>query len=245
MTECVIMFVDFDYKPLLEDYTDDKKLSAGAILKIMENAGSSHSDLVGDTILDARKKGYAWVLSDWLLDVENYPEYGAQILAKTWSRGSVSILSFAREFELFCNGNRCAKALSQWVLLDANTGRPMKIGSEMNDMYKVESKSNYEGVKLGRIALPETFESETRIQPRRVDIDFNEHVHNLTYLDYALEALPESVYKTSRFKRIRISYKSAVLYGEECICKYAFADGRHLVCIYGSDGTVKTIIELS
>ncbi|MBP5451989.1 MAG: hypothetical protein J6Y16_07115, partial [Treponema sp.] len=73
--------------------------------------------------------------------------------------------------------------------------------------------------------------------------DFNDHVHNLTYLDYALEGLPEEVFNKRDFKKLRISYKLAVKAGEEIVCKYAQTEGRHICCIYGKDGDLKTQIE--
>ena len=51
---------------------------------------------------------------------------------------------------------------------------------------------------------------------RRFDLDLNKHVHNLNYLDYAYEVLPEDVYfGESEFKNVEISYKKEVSLNEE------------------------------
>ena len=49
-----------------------------------------------------------------------------------------------------------------------------------------------------------------------------------------------TVKRTSQFKK---SYKLAVKAGEEIVCKYANVEGRHICCIYGKSGDLKTQIE--
>ncbi|MBR5668091.1 MAG: hypothetical protein IKX15_00605, partial [Spirochaetales bacterium] len=114
---------------------------------------------------------------------------------------------------------------------------------EIIDKYQPEDKHTFEDSKLPRLVAPENFTRETAITVRRLDFDFNGHVHNLTYLDYALEGLPEEVFNNRDFKKLRISYKQAVKPGEEIVCRYACAEGRHICCIYGKEGELKTQIE--
>ena len=58
-----------------------------------------------------------------------------------------------------------------------------------------------------------------------------------------MEALPENIYKNSHFKHLRITYKNAVTSGEKVIAKYSENDGKHIVCIYGDDNTLSTLVE--
>ena len=51
---------------------------------------------------------------------------------------------------------------------------------------------------------------------RRFDLDLNKHVHNLNYLDYAYEVLPEEVYfGDNELKNVEIAYKKEVALNEE------------------------------
>jgi acyl-ACP thioesterase len=70
-------------------------------------------------------------------------------------------------------------------------------------------------------------------------------VHNLTYLDYALETIPQDVYDKMDFTKIRISYKSAVKQSDKIVCKYAFVNEKHIVNIFDQNNELKTAIELS
>ena len=237
------MIINFEYQPLLEDYKKNGDMLLGYILKILENSGNKHSDTAGDAILESSNNGKTWVLTDWMIDIINYPKYGDKIVARTWSEPVNHSLICTRNFEMYCNDKLAVIGTTKWILLDLTTNRPCKITQEIIEKYQPEDKHTYEDSKLPRLAMPESFNRETPIAIRRLDIDFNDHVHNLTYLDYALEGLPEDVYENRNFKKLRISYKLAVKAGEEIVCKYAKIEGRHICCIFGKGGDLKTQIE--
>ena len=237
------MIVDFEYQPVLEDYKKNDDMKLGSILKILENSGNKHSDAAGDAILEGSNSGVAWVLTDWMLELIKYPKYGDKILARTWSEPVKQPLVCTRDFEMYCNGELTVKGTTKWIRLDLNTGRPCKVTPEIIEKYQPEDKYTFEETRLPRLAAPEAFSNEIALPIRRADIDFNDHVHNLTYLDYALEVLPADVYESRNFKKLRISYKLAVKSGEEIICKYANVEGRHICCIYGKSGDLRTQIE--
>ncbi len=238
------MFIEFNYQPIIEDYNANGTLKLETILKILENSGNAHSDKAGDNILDRSQKKLAWVLTDWKIKINEYPKYGDKIVAKTWSQTVTQIFNVFRDFELYCNDKICAVGTTRWVVLDLETGRPCKIEQSLIDKYQPEEKSVFGDEKLAKIPVPECFRSETAIATRRSDIDFNGHVHNLTYLDYAMEALPEDVYNAQNFGELRITYKGAVKQGEKLVAKYAECDGSQIVFIYTDGGELKTQIQL-
>ena len=81
---------------------------------------------------------------------------------------------------------------------------------------------------------------------RRKEIDLNGHLHNLCYLDIALEILPEEVYYERDFKEIRITYRKEIKADEkEITCKYKKENGTHTVGIYGQNGTLRSIVTLA
>ena len=67
--------------------------------------------------------------------------------------------------------------------------------------------------------------------------EFRERIAKNEFLEY------EEVYENRNFKKLRISYKLAVKAGEEIVCKYANVEGRHICCIFGKNGDLRTQIE--
>lgn len=239
------MFVELEYQPALEDFRTNGEMELRSILKLFENTGNKHSDIAGDSILNRASTGKTWVFTDWMLEIKRYPKYGEKIVSRTWSEPVNAIFTCSRNFELYCNDELVIKATTRWAIVDTSVNRPVKIEPELIEKYQPEDKKTFEEVKLPRIVLPETFDCKKEIVQRRSDIDFNNHVHNLTYLDYAFETIPQDLYQNRSFKNVRISYKFAVFAGEKTVCKYACVDGKHLFGIFGNDDAIKCQIELS
>ena len=239
------MIFTYDYKPVIEDFTKNGKLSLTAILKILENAGNAHSDYAGDSIFNIAGKTKAWILTEWSIKIDEYPAYADEIKAETWSEGLSSPLVANRNFLLYKNGKICARGTSVWVLFDMATQRLSKIDASLLESYKPEDKKLFDEKKPVKIEKPETFALEKSVEIRRSDIDFNNHVHNLVYLDYAMQALPEEVYESAEFKNLRVTYKTAVKGGHSVICRYAQVDGKHVVFIYNEEDLLCTMVQLS
>ena len=83
---------------------------------------------------------------------------------------------------------------------------------------------------------PEDAPAAFRTTVGRRDIDTNQHVNNLHYLDYALEALPEEVYRDLP-ETVDISFRKQILLGTPIQCLYARTeDGKHQVEIRSESG---------
>ncbi len=238
------MIVTDNYSPMIEDFSKDGKLSLQAVLKIFENMGNKHSDIAGKGVYQNNESSTAWILTEWSVEAESFPNYTDSIKAQTWSQGLSSPLVALRDFLLYQNDSVCIRGTTRWVLFDTKAGRLCKIEKDLIDKYKPEDKKAFEDSKLAKIPVPETFEKETVIKIRRSDFDFNDHIHNLVYLDYALESLPEEIYKNSRFTKLRITYKNEIKTEKEITGKYAQIEGKKIVAIYGDQSQLKALIQL-
>ena len=237
------MIVKKQYHTSVEDFTKEGRLNLPAILKLFENAGNAHSDKAGDSPFNYDGHSFAWVITEWKIEVSEYPHYSDKIEVETWSEGLTSPLVASRNFLMYKNGGICARGTSKWVRIDMAKGRLVKIEKELIDRYGPEDKTVFEGSKIEKIQQPEKFDREIPLPVRRCDIDFNNHIHNVKYLDYALETLPLEIFKNQVFKGLRISYKTAAKEGEELTGKYAFIDGKHIVVIYGAEASVKALVQ--
>lgn len=237
------MFVDYDYSTLLEDFYADGSLRLESIFKILVNAGNFHSDLVGDNLLQGTLNGYAWIVTDWYAEILDSPKYGEKIHVKTWIHSEGSLFGGDRNSEIYTDGKLCVKAVQKLVLLDMKTNSPTADGKKLMATYKPELPTVFEQKILPRITTPNQFVSEVWLKPRRNDIDYNHHVHNVYYFDYAMEALPENVYENHNFKKIRVKYKQAIREGEELKIRYVQQSHKHIVCIFGNEEKLKTVME--
>lgn len=152
-----------------------------------------------------------------------------------------------RDIEIFdSNNNLVAVGSSKWILFDINKKSLIKIPTEVKDKFPSVDKSVFEEKFVEKLKEPENSILSHEYTVQRRDIDINNHMHNLCYLDLAYETLPEEVYENYSFDNVEIMYKSGALLGETVICYYSYYDDNHYVTIKSkNDNTLHAIIKLS
>lgn len=225
------MIFSENVKMQLKDIGKENYIKNRAILEIFENIGTHHSDLAGYGPNDIEKTGVSWVLLDWKVQVLKRPRYGQNLKVNTWGRTKKRAYTY-RDFEIYDEQNNlCVIATSKWALINIHTGKVVRLTDEILEKYQLEEKKVFEEEELGKIDIPENYESEISYKIARRDIDINGHMHNLYYLDLAYEALPEEVYEKRPFTNVRIQYKKEVKLGKIVKCKYTFQNGEHVITI--------------
>ena len=239
------MIYSENVKMQLKDIGKENYIKNRAILEIFENIGTHHSDLVGYGPNDIEKTEVSWVLLDWKVKVLKRPRYGQNLKVNTWGRTQKRAYTY-RDFEIYDEQNNlCVIATSKWALINIHTGKVARLTDEILEKYQLEEKKVFEEDELGKIDIPEKYESEILYKISRRDIDINGHMHNLYYLDLAYEALPEEVYEKRPFANVRIQYKREVKLGENVKCKYTFQKGKHIVTICSdNEETIYAIVVL-
>ena len=122
----------------------------------------------------------------------------------------------------------------------------MKIDEEVEKWNeKEDEKSVFEDRKIEKITLPTNYEKSIEYTVMRKDIDVNEHMHNLSYLDLAYEVLPDDIYTNKIFDNIHINYKKQIKLYDEIKCKYSKMENKVIVVITNKDESIThAIVEL-
>ncbi len=231
------MLVEQEYTVKLSEIGKANKVTNKAILSYLEDAGGIHSNKAGYGVLDIQKTHLTWILLEWKLKVIRRPNYAEKIKVVTWSKDAVKCYAY-RDFEVYDeNGNIIILATSKWVLINLEKGRIVKVEPEMLEKYHPELEKTAFGneEQFEKIKEPENYSSEILYKVKRADIDVNNHMHNLNYIELANEALPEDVYKNEFLNDVRITYKKEIKLGDTVKCKYAFENGNHIVVIKSED----------
>lgn len=219
------------------DVGPDQRLSHAGMLRILQEAASVASDEAGFGLKDIPRTGVHWILNAWRLEMKRRPAWRAALRAETWPR-TLDGFESVRNFLAYEGDELVAEAASRWVLVSAETGRPTRVRDAVRAAYQSQmgERDVFGGAPLPHNGstppdAPVTFET---VVGRR-DIDTNFHVNNLHYLDYALEALPEEVYRDLP-GTVEIVFRRQILLGTRIRCLYArTGDGKHQVEIRSGD----------
>lgn len=233
------MTVEKEYSVKLSEIDRNNEATNKAILSYLEDIGGIHSNMTGYGLLNIKDTHLSWLLLEWKLEVIKRPKYADTLKVKTWSRESIKCYAY-RDFEIMDEeGNIIARAASKWVLIDIEKGRIVKIEDDMMAKYEPEvTRKAFQNENFEKQCEPQRYESEIEYVVRRADIDVNNHMHNLNYLDLLNEALPEDVYINEQLNDIRITYKKEIKLGEIVKCKYSFEGGKHIVVIKSEDDKI-------
>lgn len=198
------------FKIALKDIDKNNYIKNRAILEILENIASYHSDNVKYGAIQVEKTHKTWILLEWKLNVIKRPKYGQTLSVNTWGRDVNKFFTY-RDFEIYNENNElCVIATSKWALVDIYTKKLVRLTDEIMGRYKIEEKSVFSDKNLDKIKIPKEFTSSINYTVIRKDIDINSHMHNLYYLDLAYEALPEEEYSKRPFDNVRINYKKEI-----------------------------------
>lgn len=236
-----------DFEITFKDIGNTNRLTPKALLEYLETIAGMHSNEVGYGLNDIEKTQLTWVLLYWKVRILSSPLYGERLKIQTWGRNSVKFYTY-RDYSVYdSKGNLVAVATSKWLLLNAKTMAIEKITPEILEPYQIESTNVFEKeAEVNKLEEPSNYSQMFPYQVLRKDIDINQHMHNICYLDLAYEALPNHIYQQANFKNIEIMYKKEIKLGEIVHCFYSQMEDSHYVTIKNEDDTkLHAIIKLT
>jgi acyl-ACP thioesterase len=207
------------------------ELTYHALLNYLQDSSTFHSEELGESGAQLLEKNMAWILSFWQICIEEMPRLSQDICVSTWpysTRGLLGLRNFCMENE---KGEKIVKANSIWVLVDAKTGRPIRITDEVSSHYPDEPKLEMDYCDR-KIAIPEEYVEKPSITVPRYFIDTNNHMNNAKYVMVAEEYLPENF----SAKEIRVEYKKAAMFGDVIIPRVTVSEKEVTVVLVDEDG---------
>ena len=218
-----------------------KRIPPSVLYRWLQESAENHAvayEFDSETLL---QKGLSWVLLRIQLVVDEYPEGRQDIIVETWPSGLESRYAH-RDFLVYLPGrpDPIARGASTWVLLDVARNRPSVVANLLGDRHVVQRPR----------ALPNPFPAITppggsvrtlTVPVRLADLDINDHVNNLHYLEWIVESVPQKVWRATTPSEIQIEFKRAVRHGETVrVDTSEGTDGTffHRITSSGADGDV-------
>lgn len=237
-------FIEKEYNLTIRDIDNNLEITNKAILSYFEDIGGYHSDIAGFGLKNIETTKLSWVLLHWKVKIFKRIKYGEPFKVITWSRGIVKACSL-RDYEIYnSKGELCIIGTSKWTLTHLENGL-VKLTDEMANQYSIESKATFQDFEYKKLQEPDNYSNIYNYTVSRRDIDINNHMHNLYYLDLAYAALPEEIYNNYKFDNIEIMYKNGAYLGDNLKCLYSCVNNEHFVTIKSEDDTkLHSIIKL-
>jgi acyl-ACP thioesterase len=185
------------------------------LLNYLQDAAGDHAGRLGLSVLDLVKRGMTWVLSRYHIRVHRTPAIGERLMVTTWPSGKGG--SFAtRDFEVADGaGGPVLSATSSWMILGLERKQPLKVDDIIDIPYAVGRRAVDD--PFASLPVPSARDAELRFRVGSAQLDWNRHVNNAVYVEWALEPVPPDLLGRSRLLELEVSYRAETFYGEEVL----------------------------
>lgn len=174
----------------------------------------------------------AWMLTQFDIQIHKPVCFPQTLKIVTQPSGYFRFLGYRDFFVFNPMGEQAITARSAWIFVNTENKRPTKVHDPITIAYglplNADTKKEFE--PLPQFTLSH---HEKEFQVRHSDIDFNKHVNNVKYVEWALEALPLDLHENLRLTRIQIAFKKETHYGMRIRSQVEIQKNeQHTLCIH-------------
>ena len=194
------------------DLTNHVKISS--IFNFMQESAANSADSLGfgyDQLIDEQ---LFWVLSRAKIEFNTLPSLGDEIRIETWPRGLDKIFAL-RDFLIYDGNNALiGKATTSWLMIDGKTKRPVRSDTLAHRLPLTETTNAIDEV-CGKIETATETLLIHEVKVGYTDIDINQHLNNVRYVEYILNCFPADVYRDNHINRLQINFLSESRYDDQ------------------------------
>lgn len=190
-----------------------------SICRFLQEAASNHASEIGVSGEKLAENEQMWVLSQLSLQMRHYPRWHEVLQIETWTVTKGSNIRGFRDFVLRDDQNQIiGVASTMWLLLDKETKRPLPIPRWLIDIAKPGHSPDFINPVKETEFSGQTVSTQEFII-RASEIDWNMHVNNVCYLEWALELLPAQFRLLNQITDLDISFVAEGIYGSAVTCE--------------------------
>lgn len=229
----------FNSRVRYSEINEDGKLDITSIINYFQDCSTFQSENLNLGVEYLKKQNKAWVLNSWQVEFLNDISFMEDIEIGTWSYGAKGVYGFRNFVMNNKEGVRCVNANSIWVLLNIETGKPLRVNEE--DIIPYGNEPQIEMTDYGRkIELEGEAVNQPPFNVCKSHIDTNGHVNNSKYIQFAMEYVND----VNKIKALRVEYKKSAVYGNTIYpCTYE-DEGKLSVSLNDSQGNVFSKVQL-
>jgi len=192
------------------------KASIQTICNYLQEIAGNHARKLGVSVEILLKKNLTWVLSRLHVQIIKYPFWLETIKIKTWPSGVEGLFAI-RDFLIFNQKDEIiGKATTSWMLMDIVRKKPIPMPDFVTNIRIPQTTraidDNFE--KLPRLSKKNM---ERYFNVRLSDLDINQHVNNVSYIEWAVETIPMEILNKQSLCELEVSFRAESHYGNKVV----------------------------
>lgn len=198
-----------DARVRYSEVDEKQRMKLISVLDYFQDCCTFQSEDVGGGIAFLKKMQRAWLLASWQIVIREYPRLGDKLKICTMPYAFKGFYGFRNMLLKNEKGDVLVYANSNWIFVNTQTGKPVRIPQEVAGAYELDEPYPMEKAPR-KIKLPDQMEERDEILVHRFCIDTNHHVNNGKYVLIAEEFLPVDF----QVKELRVEYRKAAMLGD-------------------------------
>jgi len=203
------------------------RLQVPILCRLLQEAATAHAARLGvavDALIDS---GVAWVLSRLDLKVERWPRVDDEIVVETWPAAMNRLLTERRFRMLDSTGRELGAAATLWLVLDLERRRPVRLPPQVVGHLR-DLDLAPDPMRPDELIEPEDPNIELAFTVRRSDVDLAGHANNTSFVEWAVEAVPDEVWRASDLHELAIQYLAECHRGQTVLSRSQLTRGEPL-----------------
>jgi acyl-ACP thioesterase len=189
------------------------RLNPAALANFFQEAAGDHAEELGVGLEPMRAEGLGWILSRLSYTLSRRPGRGETLTVRTWPHGTDRLFA-VRDYEVLdAAGARIGAGRSGWLVVDLASLRPKRPEAVTAGLPRnAERAALPDGI--GPLAARADLAPAGTRRAAYTDLDYNGHVNNARYLQWAQDALAASDLEAAAGFRVDVNYLAEVKLGQ-------------------------------
>jgi acyl-ACP thioesterase len=160
-----------------------------AICNLLQEVAGNHARELEFDITDLQKDELTWVLHRLHVQMERFPDWRETITIKTWPSSGDGLRAYRDFLIMSANGDVIGRSLSYWLIMNIQSRRPARIPKKILAMAP-DDTDHVLPVTDNRFSDFDQADYSQEYKVRKSDLDLNQHVNNVRFIEWALSSLP-------------------------------------------------------
>lgn len=209
--------MEYSEKFKIHSYEVDmtNKATLQAICQYLQEVASNHAEKLGFGMTWLMENNRTWMLSRLNVKMDTYPKSGDEIIIRTWPTGAHRLFVL-RDFVIEnAQGQILGVAGSSWVYMNLETHHPIHPLSGEITFIAPDGVKRTISENPDKVGLTDNPVLKSVYKVRYNDLDMNNHVNNIKYIEWLLESMDPEFRKTHIPDELLINFLAEAVYGHE------------------------------
>jgi acyl-ACP thioesterase len=232
-----------DYRIPSSDTDINSTLRPSAFLNLAQEAANINAQDMGFGYDELREANTAWILSRVHVIFHKLPKWRDQINIQSWHKGQKSLF-YLRDF-IVTNpeGEKLISSTTSWLVLNLETRRLVRNSAVADKLAESINEDVIEEM-APKVLAPKDIEPVLAMEHKVVysDLDVNQHVNNVMYTVWAMDAVGLEVTTQKPLKELKINFNNEIKPGDT-VQIYKYEISPEVFIIEGKVGDISSFIE--